>query len=909
MASQYKKALSPDHPSEKRCGKAISPPPCEHGLPIYPLRYGVAEAPCHPGTALTSPYPVLSGDKQQGLRMLRPNGFLYLCYFENGRMWTRQYQVLENGRLIVLWWTEKDYQVEVPGRHARIDGGSDRPYVLVPKKQASGSVWLMVSDSMLSHRALYDLESDAAKRKLLMREIKPIGGKQAHCFGADQLPQALPELSGKVYPWSVSMPKKAPGQPVADAMRVAALPEKNVDLLAVALPDPVGMLMDLNQLVGAALQDQMPYVTEAARKLRVWEMIKSLAEAARQHAIDEAVRSVTVGGIRTHADYHIQRGKDAYASRMRFANIRAYNAFIEQHPKRLASLQKAVDVAAADLWEVFQSVERAYQALLTLYESKDIEQFIDRRQVGACTLTGLVHLPKGEAYLNTCVTKDGLTGWLRDLVLGHPLVGDWVDWRNSTAVAGGLVNDTAIERAQAVLKSIPADASSQQLSAMIGALVARRKLRSPAQFWTSAYRPALEALDGELAVAKPVKLKEAGTWVRDKLGIQGGEGFRPSTVAHKANEMIALYETRDVQQELSKTADVSAKLQRAHNTRVGIGGLAVMVSTYNAAVTFNALGREDGLTLANALDAGGKVLGLGSSGLFMAQVYQNRLADLAREAGQTAKADSLSELAKRLELQAIGVAAVAALVMAGRDFYAATGGPEKGGAAAWSVVSSAVAGTAATFGGLYVLGKVRLDLFVHLARSGVAVARVPLAVVGMGTGPLGWTLLVLDGLYSVARVMHDRVAAEQAVTEWIARSIWGNRRNSSYFDRTRLEPYKSDDAELQAFYELCLNPTITTDVQVLNTIGTLTIPGLGDLRRITVTFPGWKSQVSKYELKQVHGAFGSVATYNDPNLVVEQAGVGVLTLSSDTLVGRTAVEYWPNDFTEPQRKLIESNYL
>ncbi len=908
MASQCKKALSPDHPSEKQCGKAISPPPCEHGLPIYPLRYGVAEAPCHPGTALCSPYPALSGGKQQGLRTLRPNGFLYLCYFENGRMWTRQYQVLENGRLIALWWTEKDYQDEVPGRHARIDGGSDRPYVLVPKKQTSGPVWLMVSDSMLSHRALCDLESDAGKRKLLMREIKPLGGKHAHCFDADQLPQALPELSGKVYPWSVSMPKKAPGQAVADAMRVAVLPERNVDLLAVALPDPVGMLMDLNQLVGAALQDQMPYVTEAARKLRVWEMIKSLAEAARQHAIDEAVRSVTVGGIRTHADYHIQRGKDAYASRMRFANIRAYEAFIEQHPKRLASLQKAVDVAAADLWEVFQSVERAYQALLALYESKDIEQFIDRRQVGACTLTGLVHHPKGETYLNKCVTKDGLTGWLRDLVLGHPLVGDWVDWRNSAAVAGGIVNDTAIERVQAVLKSIPADASSQQLSAMIGALVARRKLRSPAQFWTSAYRPALEALDGELAVAKPVKLKEAGTWVRDKLGIQGGEGFRPSTVAQKANEMIALYETRDVQQELSQRADVSAKLRRAHNTRVGIGGLAVMVSTYNAAVTFNALGKKDGLTLANALDAGGKVLGLGSSGLFMAQVYQNRLANLASEAGQGAKSEALIALAGRLELWAIGTAAVAALVLAVKDgaFGAMA---ESSDSAAWSVVSSAVAGTAASIGGLYVLGKASPKWLNKVAAAEVLAARVPFAVARMGSGPLGWTLLALDGLYSVARVMHDRVAAEQAVTEWITRSICGNRRNSSYFDRTPLKPYKDDYEEQQAFYMLFLKPTITTDVRVINTIGTLTLPGLGELRRITVVFPGWKSQISKYNLKQVHGALGSVATYEDPSLVVEQAGVGILTLSNDTLAGRTEVEYWPNDFTEPKHSLDESNYL
>ncbi|KVW39198.1 hypothetical protein WK96_03355 [Burkholderia cepacia] len=823
-------------------------------------------------------------------------------------MWTRQYSVTENGRFAALWWTEKDYRNEFPGRHARIDGGTDRPYVLIPKEQASGPVWLMVSDSMLSHRALCEMERDSARRDLLMRKINPLGGKQAHCFAVDHLPQALPELSGQVYPWSASLPKKAAGQAVADAMRVAALPQKDVDLLAVALPDPVGMLMDLNQLVGAALQDQEPYVTEAARKLRVWGMIESLADAARQRAIQEAVTSVTIGGVRTHADYPYQRGKAGYASRMRFADHQAYDAFIKEHPKRLASLQKAVEVAAVDLWEAFQSVKPAYTTLLTLYENKDVENFIDRRLVGACTLTGLVHHPKGEAYLQKYVTSDGLTGWLHDLVLGHPQVGDWVDWRNSGAVAGGLINDAVIERAQTLLKSIPADAASQQLSVMIGALVARSKLRSPAQFWTSAYRPAFEALDGQLAGAVPVKLKDAGTWVRDQLGIEGGEGFRPRTVAQKANEMLVLYRMQDVQQALNDMEKAPAELRRAHNTRVGIGGLAVMVSTYNAAVAFNALGKEDGLTLANALDAGGKVLGLGSSSLFMAQVYRNRLANLAREAGQKAKADSLLELAKRLELMAIGTAAVAALVLAVKDEVFGTRA-ENGKPAAWNAVSGAIAGTAASLGGLYVLGRVGPKWLVGFAERGIAVARVPFAVARMGSGPLGWMLLALDGLYSAARVMHDRVAAEQAVNDWISRSVWGNRRNSSYFDLKPLEQYKNDIEELQAFYTLFLKPAITADVQVLNTIGALTIPGMGELRRITVTLPGWKSQISQYRIKQVHGALGRVAMYEALEQVVEQDGVGVVTLSNDVLIGKTEVEYWPNGFTEPHYKLCESNYL
>ncbi|OXC90505.1 hypothetical protein BMR85_012250 [Achromobacter sp. KAs 3-5] len=39
----FKKALGSIRPNEKRLGKAISPPPCERGVPLYPLRYGIAD--------------------------------------------------------------------------------------------------------------------------------------------------------------------------------------------------------------------------------------------------------------------------------------------------------------------------------------------------------------------------------------------------------------------------------------------------------------------------------------------------------------------------------------------------------------------------------------------------------------------------------------------------------------------------------------------------------------------------------------------------------------------------------------------------------------------------------------------------------------------------------------------------
>ena len=42
--ASFKKAVQPDRPGCKTLNP-ISPPPCERGVPLYPLRYGVSEQP------------------------------------------------------------------------------------------------------------------------------------------------------------------------------------------------------------------------------------------------------------------------------------------------------------------------------------------------------------------------------------------------------------------------------------------------------------------------------------------------------------------------------------------------------------------------------------------------------------------------------------------------------------------------------------------------------------------------------------------------------------------------------------------------------------------------------------------------------------------------------------------------
>lgn len=70
--SSFKKAVQPDRPGCKTLS-AICPPPCERGVPLYPLRYGVSDqslnASIYPTLGVEG-YPELKAGKTYGLRVL-----------------------------------------------------------------------------------------------------------------------------------------------------------------------------------------------------------------------------------------------------------------------------------------------------------------------------------------------------------------------------------------------------------------------------------------------------------------------------------------------------------------------------------------------------------------------------------------------------------------------------------------------------------------------------------------------------------------------------------------------------------------------------------------------------------------------------------------------------------------------
>ncbi|MDH0090618.1 hypothetical protein N7373_04105 [Achromobacter mucicolens] len=161
MSTPHKNARGPDRPNEKKLGKAISPPPCERCVHIYPLRYGVADRTWDKGvfpTLSTAGYPKLAAGKAYGLRVLRPGTYVYLCYFQNGRMWTQHYQVTDDMRFARIWWTRADEHDAISGRLALPETATAKPYLSAPSSETADAV-------AAADRQAYEIDNNHALHK------------------------------------------------------------------------------------------------------------------------------------------------------------------------------------------------------------------------------------------------------------------------------------------------------------------------------------------------------------------------------------------------------------------------------------------------------------------------------------------------------------------------------------------------------------------------------------------------------------------------------------------------------------------------------------------------------------------------------------------------------------------------
>ena len=313
----YKKALGSIRPNEKRLGKAISPPPCERGVPLYPLRYGIADHAWDKEVLPrlnTEGYPTLTAGKAYGLRTLRPGTYVYLCYFEHGRMWTQHYQVTEDVKFARIWWSYDDDIDATPGRLSRPDTVGAQTYLFAPDAKTAETVHIVVSDTLLSHRMLWAIETNGGGlRDALSTQCRPAGNPyQEHIFEATLLGQAAPELvsptghgAPKPIDWSeIQFAEDAPNHHnILGNMYIALLPRKDFTPLVVALQDPIGIASELHYLITNAVTRKTEYAGRNAHKLQSGMLISSYFEAMKKQGATDPKLAKTIARQQNLVNY------------------------------------------------------------------------------------------------------------------------------------------------------------------------------------------------------------------------------------------------------------------------------------------------------------------------------------------------------------------------------------------------------------------------------------------------------------------------------------------------------------------------------------------------------------------------------------------------------------------------------
>jgi hypothetical protein len=405
MTTTYKIALGPDRPNEKQLGKAISPPPCQTCIPVYPLRYGVADKALDKGvfpTLGTEGYPALTSasGKAYGLRVLRPGTYVYLCYFENDRMWTQHYQVTEDVRFARIWWSRPDETDATPGRQARPDTVGAQSFLLAPDSKTAECIYLMVSDTLLTHRTLWDIETNKdGLRDTLAVKIKPAGGaEQKHAFNAALLGNATPELVPPAvygtpmhYGWSeIRFSAVVPNHNnILGNMYIELRPRLDITPLAVALQDPIGMASELHYLVTEAVARKTKYAGQNAHKLQSGMLIANYFEAMKKQAASSPDLA------------------KALAKQRNLVNYAGATLFPDTYSKKIKEFEKTIATAVNDsiAWVQLIGPEKLLGKALSCFDLGVIHNARDYENAVFQCVGGLVHTKDGAQVLGDLIAK------------------------------------------------------------------------------------------------------------------------------------------------------------------------------------------------------------------------------------------------------------------------------------------------------------------------------------------------------------------------------------------------------------------------------------------------------------------------------------------------------------------------
>ncbi|WDY60094.1 toxin VasX [Pseudomonas sp. PSKL.D1] len=398
----YKRALQPNHPSAPRVGQAIAPPPCERGIPLYPVRYGIADEPLDRATFQTlsvDQYPPLHTAKTYGLRLLRPGSYVYLFYFQHGRMKTRHYQVTEDIRFAHLWWTDQCYTSDAPGSHAVPDILRAAHHVLAPETHIADTVYLLISEALLSHATLWRIEQDEGGiRSQLATAVQPAElPLQPHVFDAAYVGNAVAELktSGTtgIFPAFPDATQRLSlmaryGQALHNLVCNLG-PQPGVSPLAVALHDPIGILSELHHLATLTVESATRYTGQHAHRLQSAKFITGYFKNVEKAAGTNTETADTLTRQRKLVDYD------------------GVMAFEKQYTRELSKRTLAIDAQVKDIaaWVMHHEPEHMLGMALSTFDLQ-VKAFADAFEavVFDC-LGGLVHSAEGRQCLQQVVME------------------------------------------------------------------------------------------------------------------------------------------------------------------------------------------------------------------------------------------------------------------------------------------------------------------------------------------------------------------------------------------------------------------------------------------------------------------------------------------------------------------------
>jgi len=800
----FKKALGSIRPNEKRLGKAISPPPCERGVPLYPLRYGIADYAWDKEVfpRLNSDgYPALTAGKAYGLRTLRPGTYVYLCYFEHGRMWTQHYQVTDDVKFARIWWSYDDDQDATPGRLSRPDTVGAQTYLFAPDANTAETVHILVSDTLLSHRKLWAIETnEGGLRDALSTQCRPAGNPyQEHVFDATLLGQAAPELASPYghgaptpFAWSeIQFSEEAPNHHnVLGNMYIALLPRKDFTPLVVALQDPIGIASELHYLITRSVALKTEYAGRNAHKLQSATLICDYFQGMKKQTSKNPALGQTM------------------AKQQNLVNYAGAMLFPDGYAKEIKAFDSTIAAAVMDslAWVRLIDPSRLLGKALHCFDRSVIHNAHDYKNAVLQCIGGLVHSKDGIQGLNDLVSLpvDKSPYWLAlaygsELLLARLKSSSGEIAKNLFSVMDKFLEDHKLTAASdaliGLLQAMPEPKVADVLMPRL-----RHVMEVRAGFTIVRYDIGLGDLHRaayELQGYQTLGEDRLRGWKMPTPKIDHAVSGKRTSVydwvkvgettyrelGETTTDKTALPPSRSIQMEGNPFIKVFNRLRApGGHLFTGLGGFLALAGMRSSLKNLHS-GENRVAARTNALGAGMALIG--SSIEIGATVVAVR----AGIGGNTALATNAKIFAAKRGIAIFGSGSAGLIALA--ESFRAIGAfrnsnPEQGAMLVGSAVANGLLGFAMWAGGTATAATI--------AGGGGTIAV-------LGLTPLGWIVIAtVAGFAMVAFSLGIDMSKHGPVEIWLKHSAWG-------VDRRRY----SNQEELDAFHGLCHRPRMSCD--------------------------------------------------------------------------------------------------